>query len=358
MTSLATNMSVRTNLQYIAVAEMRNEIFQYSTSTANFRTTGTFTAPYRDGQTQAVSIPAGTILVETGKKLYRGPNPNVPTFLVQVMAFTNGSSTDGGVIRTPGNGQSLLDGTNKAVFGFIDPSSPNVALYSVERNPDHADGLYYSSLALLTAGGAATTAAGYAAAGGVAHKGPSLFTGGTVTANGLSVNSLSVSANNSASVAITAVVATATVATYTVPTGHGITAGQTVTVSGLGATTLGGATTAVNLASTFAVYSGGFITYTTATTHGYAAGQFVTTAFTAGTNTAGFTVTNAVIVSIPSTTTFVIRGPASAPSALGGSPAGTVISPNMNVVNAVVATAGGRGPVVVRHWRWRRRLQG
>jgi len=182
MTSLATNMSVRTNLQYIAVAEMRNEVFQYSTSTVNFRTTGTFTAPYIVGATQAVSIPAGTILVETGRKLFRGANPNVPTFLVQVMAFTNGSSTDGRVVRTPGNGQSLLDATDKAVFGFIDPSSPNVALYSVERNPDHADGLYYSSLALLTAGGAATTAAGYAAAGGVAHKGPSLFTGGTATA--------------------------------------------------------------------------------------------------------------------------------------------------------------------------------
>uniref|UniRef100_A0A6C0IE21 Uncharacterized protein n=1 Tax=viral metagenome TaxID=1070528 RepID=A0A6C0IE21_9ZZZZ len=182
MTSLATNMSVRTNLQYIAVAEMRNEVFQYSTSTVNFKTTGTFTAPYRDGQTQGVSIPAGTILVETGKKLYRGPNPNVPTFLVQVMAFTNGSATDGKVTTSPGNGQSLLDANNKAVFGFIDPSSPNVALYSVERNPDHADGLYYSSLALLTAGGNVTTTAGYATAGGVAHKGPSLFTGGTVTA--------------------------------------------------------------------------------------------------------------------------------------------------------------------------------
>lgn len=179
MTSLATNMSVRTNLQYIAVADLKNELFQYSTSTVNFKTTGTFTAPYTG---LAGGIPAGTVLVETGKKLYRGPNPNVPTFLVQVMAFTNGSSTDGNVVRTPGNGQSLLDANNKAVFGFIDPSSPNVALYSVERNPDHADGLYYSSLALLTAGGNATTAAGYAAAGGVAHKGPSLFTGGTVTA--------------------------------------------------------------------------------------------------------------------------------------------------------------------------------
>jgi hypothetical protein len=335
MTSLATNMSVRTNLQYIAVAELRNEVFQYSTSTVNFRTTGTFTAPYRDGQTQAVSIPAGTILVETGKKLYRGPNPNVPTFLVQVMAFTNGSSTDGRVVRTPGNGQSLLDATDKAVFGFIDPSSPNVALYSVERNPDHADGLYYSSLALLTAGGAATTAAGYAAAGGVAHKGPSLFTDGSLTAN-----SLTVSANKSATIAITRVAATNRIlATYTVPTGHGITAGQTVTVTGLGALTSGGATVSVVLASPYAIYLDGFITYTSAT-HSYVVGQFVTTAFTAGTNTAGFTVTNAVIVSVPSATTFVIRGPASAPSALGGAPAGTVISPNMNVVNAVVATAG------------------
>jgi hypothetical protein len=318
-------------LQYIAVAELRDEVFHYTTSTVNFRTTGTFTAPYIVGATQAVSIPAGTLLVETGRKLFRGANPNVPTFLVQVMAYTPGKATDGS--NSVGNGQSLRDATDKAVSGFIDPNSPNVALYSIDRNSDQDDGLYYSNLALLTAGGAATTVAQIAAAGGVPHKSSSLFTDGSLTAN-----SLTVSANKSASVAITNVAATATVATYTVPTGHGITVGQTVSVSGLGATTLGGATTAVNLATTFAVYSGGFITYTTATNHGYVSGQLVTTAFTAGTNTAAFTVTNAVIVSVPSATTFVIRGPASAPTALGGSPAGTVISPNMNIVNDVVAT--------------------
>jgi hypothetical protein len=227
MTSLATNMAVRTNLQYIAVAEMRNEVFQYSTSTVNFRTTGTFTAPYVSG-TQAVSIPAGTILVETGKKLYRGPNPNVPTFLVQVMAFTNGSSTDGRVVRTPGNGQSLLDGTNKAVFGFIDPSSPNVALYSVERNPDHADGLYYSTLDLLTAGGNVTTAAGYAGAGGVAHKGPSLFTGGSLTAGG-----------STTVIPITSAAYTSTTGLTVYTAANSLVAGQVVTITGAGAASAG-----------------------------------------------------------------------------------------------------------------------
>jgi len=331
MSSIPRTTAVRRNLQYIAVAELRDEVFQYTTSTVNFRTTGTFTAPYIVGATQAVSIPAGTLLVETGRKLFRGANPNVPTFLVQVMAYTPGKATDGG--NSVGNGQSLRDATGKAVSGFIDPNSPNVALYSIDRNSDQDDGLYYSNLALLTAGGAATTVAQIAAAGGVPHKSSSLFTDGSLTAN-----SLTVSANKSATIAISNVVATATVATYTVPTGHGITVGQTVSVSGLGAASLGGATTAVNLASTFAVYSGGFITYTTGTNHGYVSGQLVTTAFTAGTNTAAFTVTNAVIVSVPSVTTFVIRGPASAPTALGGSPAGTVISPNMNIVNDVVAT--------------------
>ena len=329
MSSIPRTTAVRRNLQYIAVADMKNEVFQYSTSTVNFRTTGTFTAPYTG---LANGIPAGTLLIETGRKLFRGANPNVPTLLVQVMAYTPGKATDG--TDSVGNGQSLRDSSGRAVVGFIDPSSPNVALYSIDRNSDQDDGLYYSNLALLTAGGAATTVAQIAAAGGVAHKSASLFTDGSLTAN-----SLTVSANNSASVAISNVLATGqTLATYTVPTGHGITAGQTVTVSGLAAGAKGGATSAVNLASTFAVYAGGFITYTTATTHGYAVGQLVTTAFTAGTNTAGFTVTNAVIVSIPTTTTFVIRGPASAPTALGSSPAGTVVSPNMNVVNAVVAT--------------------
>jgi hypothetical protein len=184
MSSIPRNTAIRQDLQYIAVAEMRNEVFEYSTSTVNFRTTGIFTAPYASGGAKEVSIPAGTILVETGRKLFRGANPNVPTFLVQVSAYTPGTDKAAdGVTDVKGNGQTLMYVPGKAVVGFIDPSSPNIALYSVSRSPANEDGLYYANVTDLNAGGAATTKAEIAAAAGVAHRGPSLFTGGSVTAN-------------------------------------------------------------------------------------------------------------------------------------------------------------------------------
>jgi len=155
-------------------------VFEYSTSVVGFKTTGTFTAPYASGGTKEVSIPAGTILVETGRKMFRGANPNVPTFLVQVSAYTPGKAADGTDVK--GNGQTLMYVAGKAVVGFIDPSSPNVALYSVSRSPDNDDGLYYANVTDLNAGGAAITKAEIAATAGVAHRGPSLFTGGSLTA--------------------------------------------------------------------------------------------------------------------------------------------------------------------------------
>jgi hypothetical protein len=183
MSSIPRNTAIRQELQYIAVAEMRNEVFEYSTSTVNFRTTGIFTAPYANGGAKEVSIPAGTILVETGRKLFRGANPNVPTFLVQVSAYTPGTDKAAdGVTDVKGNGQTLMYVSGKAVVGFIDPSSPNIALYSVSRSPANEDGLYYANVTDLNAGGAATTKAEIAAAAGVAHRGPSLFTGGSLTA--------------------------------------------------------------------------------------------------------------------------------------------------------------------------------
>jgi len=181
MSSIPRTTAVRRNLQYIAVAELRDQVFEYSTSLVGFKTVGTFTAPFASGGTRPVSIPAGTILVETGRKLFRGANPNVPTFLVQVMAYTPGKATDGG--ESVGNGKSLVDANGKAVSGFIDPNSSDIAIYSIDRNSDQDDGLFYSNVTLLNAGGAATTLAEIAAAGGVAHRGPSLFTGGSVTAN-------------------------------------------------------------------------------------------------------------------------------------------------------------------------------
>jgi len=194
MSSIPRNTAVRQDLQYIAVAEMRNEVFEYSTSVVGFKTIGTFTAPYASGGAKEVSIPAGTILVETGRKLFRGANPNVPTFLVQVSAYTPGTdkAADGTDIK--GNGQTLMYVSGKAVVGFIDPSSPNIALYSVSRSPANEDGLYYANVTDLNAGGAATTKAEIAAAAGVAHRGPSLFTGGSLTAASVNTSG-SVTAN-------------------------------------------------------------------------------------------------------------------------------------------------------------------
>jgi len=228
MSSIPRTTAVRRNLQYIAVAELRNEVFEYSTSLVGFKTVGTFTAPFASDGTRPVSIPAGTLLVETGRKLFRGANPNVPTFLVQVMAYTPGKATDGG--NSVGNGQSLRDGNGKAVSGFIDPNSPDIAIYSIDRNSDQDDGLFYSNVTLLNAGGAATTVAQIAAAGGVPHRGPSLFTGGSLTAGGSTTVIPVTSAAYTSSTGLTV---------YTAA--NSLVAGQIVTITGAGTASAGSA---------------------------------------------------------------------------------------------------------------------
>lgn len=246
--------------QYIATAELRAEVFQYTNSTVNNKVVGVFTAPYAIGAGQAVSIPAGTILETTGKKLFPGANPNVPSLLVQVMAYTpSATPTILGVPGTVLTGSPLLDGgaPQRRVVGFVDPNSPLLAIYSIEK-PNHSeDGLYYSTLGALTLGGAATTLVAQAAAGGVAHRGNSVWTGGSVTAgNGLVVGA--------------GIVQKISAATFTA------TGGAVDTTTGsvfLATTTLTGAATFTvtgPVGSTFAIYitNGGGQTVTLATAAG------------------------------------------------------------------------------------------
>jgi hypothetical protein len=151
--------------------------------------------------------------------------------------------------------------TGKAVVGFIDPSSPNIAIYSVSRSPANEDGLYYANVTDLNAGGAATTKAEIAAAAGVAHRGPSLFTGGSLTAGGSTT------------------VIPVTSAAYTQSTGltvytaaNSLVAGQIVTITGAGTASAGSAvynlTNAVILsadATTFTIKQATGLTNSTST---------------------------------------------------------------------------------------------
>lgn len=75
---------------YIAMRPYNNDFFTYTTSTANFITSGTF-SPVA-GAT-ALNCKQGALLVETGRKIYPGANPNVPTYMVAV--FDNFSGLNG-----------------------------------------------------------------------------------------------------------------------------------------------------------------------------------------------------------------------------------------------------------------------
>jgi hypothetical protein len=86
--------------------------------------------------------------------------------------------------------------TATTISGFIDPNSPNVAIYSRDRPTTFNDNLYFSGATNLNNAGALMTnaslmgssgAAIFTAAGngaGVPHRGPGVFSGGALTAAG------------------------------------------------------------------------------------------------------------------------------------------------------------------------------
>jgi hypothetical protein len=184
-------------------------------------------------------VTQGYLLVDTGKRLVPGQQPNVPTLLIGVNAIPMDSSG-----RRLG---SFAGTTATTISGFIDPNSPNVAVYSRDRPTTFNDNLYFSGATNLQAAGdkmtnasllgssGATDFTAAANGAGVRHRGPSVFSGGTLTAAGGST--------------LTATVTTATyanttgVTTYTAA--NTFTAGQLVTITGL--TPNAGLATTLNL---------------------------------------------------------------------------------------------------------------
>jgi hypothetical protein len=75
---------------YIAMRPYNNDFFTYTTSTANFITSGTLSPV--SGAT-AVNCKQGALLVETGRKVYPGANPGIQTYMVAV--FDNSTGLNG-----------------------------------------------------------------------------------------------------------------------------------------------------------------------------------------------------------------------------------------------------------------------
>lgn len=227
MTSLRGNISERKSTMYIVTGtNLANDLVTYSTSfnTSTGRVTGTFAA-----HGNAANVTAGFILLDIGNSLVPGQNPNVPTLMVNVSVLPYDAQG-----RRIGSFPAINGVTQVGITGYIDPNSPNVAIYSRERPVYMNDNLYFSGAANLNLAGALVTDAYLqgntgttldlaltANGGGVRHKGPSIFTGGTLTAGG----------GNTLVATVTAASATSGVVTYTAANGFAV--GQTVTITGL-----------------------------------------------------------------------------------------------------------------------------
>jgi hypothetical protein len=131
---------------YITTAAYANDIYSYET-TFTFPTYGGVLTPLGAG----VVTPnvAGTILRETGRKLFPGVNPGVSTYMVGVFHPSFGN-------------------------GFIDPNSPKFAVYNSDKPYYMADGVDPAT--------------------SLKDEGMPVYTRGTVTADGDITTSSSISA--------------------------------------------------------------------------------------------------------------------------------------------------------------------
>jgi len=236
MSSVRSGPFDQKNTTYIVTgASLVNDLVTYTQSlSAALVQVGTFAA-----HANAALVTQGYLLVDTGKRLVPGQQPNVPTLLIGVNAIP---------MDTSGRRLGSFAGTTATtISGFIDPNSPNVAIYSRDRPTTFNDNLYFSGAANLQAAGDKMTnasllgssgATDFTAAGngaGVRHRGPGVFSGGALTAAGGST--LTASVTNATYVLASGLT------TYTAA--NTFTAGQLVTITGLTAT--GGASTTVNL---------------------------------------------------------------------------------------------------------------
>ena len=103
-------------LSYVTVAEFSANIFTYTTTTANFQTTGTLTSFNAQGLGAGACL-KGRVLRENGRKLYPGAHPSVTTYMVGVY-----------------DNQTMLS-------GFIDPNGPQFAIYNTDKPNFLLDGV-------------------------------------------------------------------------------------------------------------------------------------------------------------------------------------------------------------------------
>jgi hypothetical protein len=171
--SIAVNgvQEATSKLSYITTAAFNGTIYQYTTqlNTTNFNTEGQLaliTTLPSGAAVSSANCPAGRILREVGKKLYPGANPGL--VLGDKYQGTTVSNNNLNHIWV-----SVFDSVT-GLRGFIDPNAPGFALYSTDRNRAFVD-------VAETAGGAPT------------RLGPSIYTGGTVTAVGNITSSAEVS---------------------------------------------------------------------------------------------------------------------------------------------------------------------
>jgi hypothetical protein len=149
-------------LSYITTAAFNGSIYQYTTqlNTTNFNTEGQLAAITTLPSGAAVTstnCPAGRILRVVGRKLYPGANPGLVL----------GDKYNGNTVSN-NNLNHVWVGVFDSVTGlrgFIDPNASIFAIYSTDRNRAFVD-------VGETAGGTPT------------RLGPSIYTGGSVTAVG------------------------------------------------------------------------------------------------------------------------------------------------------------------------------
>ena len=216
-------------LSYITTAAFNGSIYQYTTAlnTTNFNTEGQLSAITTLPSGVAVSstnCPAGRILRVVGRKLYPGANPGLVL----------GDKYQGTTVANNNLNHvwvSVFDSVT-GLRGFIDPNASLFAIYSTDRNRAFVD-------VEETVGGTPT------------RLGPSIYTGGSVTAVGNVTSSGTVSG---AAVTGTTVTGTTVTGTSNVVSGGKLTLTNSVTstanpvVGGsavVGTLTLAGATPVV-----------------------------------------------------------------------------------------------------------------
>ena len=283
MTSLRGNMVEKGHPIYIVTGtSLANDLVTYTTSVnANLVNVGKFAT-----HPSATTITQGFLLVDTGKRLTPGQQPNVPTFMIGVSAIpVDASGRRVGTFPADVNGN-----TPTGVNGFIDPNSPNVAIYSRDRSIDFNDNLYFSGATMLQAAGdivtnasllgtSASAATAFSALGGVRHRGPGVYSGGVLNAAANpTISSVTFTATNTN---VTYVSATGVV-TYTIA--NTFTAGQSVTVTGITTALAGNVTNALITSASSTAFT---VTIATGLTFGTPGGSAVAVVTAPGLNVTG-----------------------------------------------------------------------